>query len=310
MNKFKDKILSGDVCSCRILTLPSVNHSDMINIIRNKLISIYPGSVEDLEIDYLCEKDIVLVFYISHTDLKTLNLENPRCRFFTPYHILDGIDGKEGTYCVVVEKRIEILNYTNNCLDDYQSMKATEGNRTLLESRGAKFIDNSEISKKRPSIFRVENKIKYGYQIIIISILIFIIPQIFYYMQIESEEDYLNFLETQLQTVTEQKRVKAFTEKELIDLRREYELLTSMEPLNIYSFMSDLAIAFGENTEITSLILKSGNFQVNGSATKTLETMEQFQQNEKFHSINLNQINSISGSQRENFILTGEYVND
>lgn len=310
MSIMKKEILTGDICHCRILNIPKVNSRDMISIIRYKLTSYYPGSVDDLLIDFIRQGDKVIVFYMEQSVYSDLQNQVPRGRFFSSFHMLSGINDKEGKYYIGINNRLEILNYSGNKLIQYRSIVDSAANRKILKSEEARIVENQLIKKNSIPLFLKKKKRNYLLQILFLILLLFFVPQISLYLQMHSEEQNLGNLEIELRDLTDKNLELSASQQELNELKREYEILNLKKPLNLYRFISDLSEALGNDVEIESLVLKNNSFQMNGVGYKPLEKMEDFQLNNKFQSVLPYQIQSITGSQKVRFSLTGVYYNE
>ncbi|MDA3810816.1 MAG: hypothetical protein PF518_10890 [Spirochaetaceae bacterium] len=301
-------ILTANICSCKILDIPPLGQNELENIIRYKLTSFYPGSVDELEIDYIRSKERVIVFYISRNKLDILKNGNPNIKFYSSYHLLEDLLDKQGTYCLPLENRLEILNFTGNKLTDLFSIPFSEENLFLQKNENAVIIEKAEtnLTKVKP-LFQKRRQTDYTIQILLFFTLMLLIPQIFLSIQKKYDELYLQNLEIELNTLVLKNNDVFSMESKLNKLKSQYESLRMNKPLNIYTFLSDLSLALGSDTEIDSLVLKDQSFRLNATGYKPLEKMEKFQKNPGFQSVIPYQVQSIPGTSREKFSLTGFY---
>jgi len=311
MRKENIKILSASLCYCKVLEIPPVSTREINNIIKYKLTSYYPGSVDDLKIDYIQKGNKVIVFYIPEDKYESFKKDNHNSSFYSSYHLFENINEKEGLYCTVLDDRLEILNFRENKFIDISSVPYSEETLSAQKAHGANLIAiDIKSLKKSDALFVKKKKSNFLLHIMILLTMTIAIPQLFYNYQIHMEENYLKEMELKLNTMVLQNKVESSAEIEQNQLKLEYEELISKKPLQLYPFFSDISSALGEESHIISLVLKGNSFQLNGIGLKPLEKMEKFQDNSNFQSVIPYQVQSIADSKKEKFSLTGFYANE
>ena len=306
--KMDVRILTANICSCKIIEIPPVGRHEMEQIIRYKLSSFYPGSVEDLVFDYIKNDNSVAVFYMQKVKLETIKEENPGVAFYSPYHLLKDLKNKEGMYILPLKGRLEVLEFKENSLIEIRSLLDTPEIRSDFENVPVKYPEFTNFScKKAQALFSEKKKGNNFVQIVLLITMIMAVPQAFYYQQIVKDEKYLEQLNNSIAEMSLKSAQISASEEQLNLLIAEYTNLIDRKPLNIYDFFSDLSFALGSDVEIESLILKEKSFQMNGRGLNPLGKMESFQKNDKFDSVLPYQVQKIEDSSLEKFSLTGFY---
>lgn len=308
MKKNNTIILPASLCSVRIMDIPPVSNREIEQIIRYRLSSYYPGSVDDLAVDYIREGEKVLIFYCLKERIESLRSDKQRIRFYGTYHLLYSIKNKNGHYAVILESRIEVHRYSDNHLQEQRTLEDTPVNRSELLSDGIQLFqsDKLELSKIQP-LFQIRKKRNYLMINLFFTTLLIGLLQFAYYRQITLDEKYRTELKQSILLLSEKNALITSSEEEMRVLLTEYKRLLSEKPLNIYSFLSDLSSALGSDVKIDSLILKNMSFQLNGKGMNPLEKMENFQNNPSFHSVIPYQVKNLEGTRKESFSLTGMY---
>ncbi len=307
MKKNNLVILPVHICSVKILDVPPVNNKEIEQILRYRLSSYYPGSVDDLSLDYVKEGEKAVVFYCLNEKIDSIRIKNPKEKIFSVYHLLQSVKNKNGHFAVALDNRIEVLKYSDDFLQELKSLDDTCENRALLQSEGIEITTAGDLPspQKNQSLFQLRKRRNYPLINLLLITLIILISQFIYYQQIRLDEQYRMELKKTIVQISEKNAKVNSSREEMNRLVIEYEKLISEKPLNIYSFLSDLSFALGSDVKIDSLILKNSSFQLNGQGINPLGKMENFQNNPSFHSVIPYQVKNIQGTERESFSLTG-----
>lgn len=308
MKKNKVLILPAHTCSVKILHIPPVNNKEIEQIIRYRLSSFYPGSVNDLSLDYVKEGDKAIVFYCSKEKIQSLQRDKPQEKIYTVYHLLQSLKNKNGQYAVSLENRIEVHTYSENYLHELKSLEDTPHTRILLQNEGIEITRADDLpAPKTQWLFQIRKKRNFLLINILIITLILVLSQLLFCRQIRLDERYRGELKKSIVQLSEKNAQITSSLEEMNGLYIEYEKLLSGKPLNIYHFLSDLSFALGSDVKIDSLILKNSSFQLNGHGINPLGKMENFQNDPSFHSVIPYQVKNLEGTERESFSLTGMY---
>lgn len=309
MKKNNYFILPAHICSVKILPIPPVNSKEIEQILRYSLSSYYPGSVDDLSIDYVKEGDTAVVFYCPKEKLESIRKDNPKEKIYTAFHLLQSLKNKNGHFAIALDNRIEILTFSDNLLQEIKSLEDSRQNRTSLQNEGIEITMADKIAAplKNQSLFQLRKRRNLLLINLCLITLLILLSQLMFYRQIRLDEQYRTDLKKSIALISEKNARISSSREEMESLVLEYEKLLSEKPLNIYSFLSDLSFALGSDVKIDSLILKNNSFQLNGKGVNPLGKMENFQNNSSFHSVIPYQVKNIQGSQRESFSLTGMY---
>lgn len=301
-------IVPANICSCRIIPLPPVADKERENIVRYKLSAFYPGSVENLKIDYIRTGESAVVFFMPIDRYEELTDSKDKKKILSTYHLLKNRKDKNGLFAVPVQNRIDIHEYKNNELIQLWSVGDTAESRREFLEQGALFVGEDEWELKRiEPLFIRRRKGNFLLQSLLLFTLIIFIPQMAYYRQVRSEEEYLETLNRAVSQKTAQIEQTVSSEKEFDSLLVQYDKLIMGKPLNIQEFLSGLSFSLGPDVEIQSLVLKENRFQLNALGNNPLGKMESFQNNPLFFSVIPYQVQALEGSSLEKFSLTGMY---
>jgi len=302
-----NKILPLNICFCRYLEIPPVSDKEIKNIIRYKLSAYYPGSIDDLIIDYLKMGKMYAVFYMSRKKFNFLKKQFPEVQFFSSYHLFNfSVSDLEIKQYAHIDDRIEIVTKSDSLSFELNSLPYDFNTLSRLIDRGYSEVENySPLTKT--SIFKRNKKNNYFLQIGILMLLIFAVPQVSGYFQYKSDSQYLEVIEKELNLTLDEKSKKIFSLTELDFLKTEYKFLMENQPISPFRFFTELSFLLERETTIDSLVLKNNSFQLNARGYKPLNKMDGFQQSRQFHSVIPHQVQTIVGSEKEKFSLTGFY---
>ncbi|MBB6478487.1 hypothetical protein [Spirochaeta isovalerica] len=307
--KRKIRILSSNICSVRIMDIPPLGAEETGQVIRHKLAAFYPGSADDLYIDYVRENDKAVVFFASKQKIDSLSdPEGNEFLFYSPWHFFASISEKDGYYGIILDGRIELFCYENDHFVESRSLDYSSEREASLKEEGIAFVEPSlsTLNKIEP-LFRKKKKKKYFLSNLLILGLLLIIPQFLFYRQVKSDEEYNRTLKKEIQSLILDNARYSGSEEEYGKLMNEYQELKDSRPLNINRFLSELSSSLGRDVVIESLVLKGNSFQLNGVGLNPLGKMEKFQNNGHFSHVVPYQVKALENSSRETFSLTGVY---
>ena len=301
----KVRVLSSQICSCRVIDVPPVSFTETEQIIRHKMAAFYPGSPDDLYIDHIVEKGKAIVFFALKSRIDQIRSDEGDVSFYSQWHIFDAVEDKSGYFAITGVDQRNLFLYRGNRLVEtgIVDVLPEEEEVTLLSPK-------DPISKKSEPIFSIRKRKNYGLFNLLLLVLLLIIPQLGLYRQTMMDERYLSELTREINRMTMETARASTSEDELKVLKNQYDQLLRKRPLMLYHFLLDLSTALDKDTHIDSLVLKNNSFQLNGEGKNILGKMENFQKNDSFRHVLPYQVKALDDTTRETFSLTGVYYDE
>ncbi|MBN2658734.1 MAG: hypothetical protein JXR86_16885 [Spirochaetales bacterium] len=302
MKPYNPMILSTAICSCRAIDVPPVGNAELQQIIRHKLAAFYPGSPDDLYIDFIKAENRAVVFFSPRNRIDTIRSEYGNIPLYSTWHVLAGREHKNGLYAVPGNGKYDLYVYENDTLVENRVSGVLPPEREVEVIS----VERKDLKHFAP-LFRRKKKKNYLLPNLILAGLILMLPQGAYYRQILMDEKYTAHLKSEIVRLTAETIGTSSSQEEFNSLKSRYEEISLNKPLNIMVFLSELSSALGRDVVIDNLVLKNGSFQMNGTGLNPLGKMENFQNSAYFMNVVPYQVKAIEGTSRESFSLTGVF---
>jgi len=320
-------LLSRLDCDLRCLELPPVAERELPSLIRYRLRSVYPGSLEHAVVDHVIQRHadglLAVVSIVKREALEKLRRAAPRAALGLLATALLGGTGARAQGRVLCEfpRYTEVLTFEHGVLLESVLVKrdgaasAERVRRLLGDGSETRVLEMDSIKLPLPrrsaSLFRPPRRWKAPRPAVTRGALAAAIVLLGAGVMLRQG----GLRQAELSVLRGAILGSQAAGQRTADLVAQYSAasarlteLLGTRPVDVYQFFSDLRDELGPGVLVQDIVLQGGSFQFQAIGPGPLGLMQRFVSDSRFHEVRLLQTTPLADGSRQQFIVTGRYA--
>lgn len=317
-------LLSRLDCDVRCLELPPVAEREIASLVRYRLRSVYPGSLENAAIHHLVQRRtdglVAVVSIVERAALEKVRAAAPRAELALVATTLVGKPPRAGGWVVCeAPGYTEALEFRDGLL--VQSMlvrrNGAASEQRLRRLLGGEPVDALALTSVQPrrrgarSLFRPPRRWKVPRPAVTRAALAAAVVL----FGVGLVQKQVSLRQAELATLRGAILGGQAAGQRTADLVAQYSAandglsrLVHERPVDVYQFFTDLRDELGPGVLVQDLVVQDGAFQLQAIGPSPLPLMQRFISDPRFQEVRLLQTTPLAEGSRQQFIVTGRYT--